>query len=42
MTAIRNGVAVTLNVGDAVLKGDAVQTGANSGLGVTFNDGTSF
>ena len=38
VTAIRNGVAVTLNVGDA---GDAVQTGANSGLGVTFNYGTS-
>src|SRR5262245_54169036 len=41
--AIRNGVAVTLNSGDAVYKGDVVQTqGAGSALGVTFADGTTF
>lgn len=41
-TVLRNGVAVTLNVGDAVLKGDVVQTGSGSALGITFNDGTAF
>ena len=29
-TAVRNGVAVTLNVGDAILKGDVVQTGGGT------------
>ena len=41
--AVRNGVAVTLNVGDAVLKGDVVQTqGGGSTLGLIFADGTAF
>ena len=41
-TAVRNGVAVTLNVGDAVLKGDVIQTAANSAVGIIFGDGTTF
>jgi len=41
-TAIRNGVAIQLNVGDTVNKGDVVQAGANSSLGLTFIDGTVF
>ena len=41
--AVRNGVAVALNVGDVVLKGDVVQTqGAGSTLGLIFSDGTAF
>ena len=41
--AVRNGVAVALNVGDAVLKGDVVQTqGGGSALGIIFVDGTAF
>ena len=41
-TAIRNGVAVTLNSGDNVYKGDVIQAGADSSLGLTFIDGTVF
>jgi hypothetical protein len=41
-TVIRNGVSVILNNGDNVEKGDVVQTGANSSLGITFIDGTVF
>lgn len=41
-TAIRNGVSVMLNVGDKVQKGDMVQTGTDSVLGLTFIDGTVF
>jgi VCBS repeat-containing protein len=41
-TAIRNGVSVMLNVGDNVQKGDVVQAGADSSLGLTFIDGTVF
>lgn len=41
-TAIRNGVSVMLNVGDAVQKGDVVQAGADSSLNLTFMDGTVF
>jgi hypothetical protein len=41
-TAIRNGVSITLNQGDNVEKGDVVQSGANSTLGITFIDGTVF
>jgi len=40
--AVRNGVAVSLNVGDAVLKGDVVQTQGGSALGIIFADGTAF
>jgi len=39
----RNGVAVTLNVGDAVYQNDVIQTAAgNSAVGVIFGDGTTF
>lgn len=41
-TAIRNGVSVTLNVGDQVQKGDVVQAGADSSLTLNFIDGTVF
>ena len=41
-TAIRNGVSIQLNMGDAVNKGDVVQAGSNSSLGLTFIDGTVF
>jgi VCBS repeat-containing protein len=41
-TVMRNGVAITLNVGDPVLKGDIVQTGRASTLALTFLDGTAF
>ncbi len=39
---MRNGVAVTLNVGDAVLKGDVIQTQGNSAVGIIFGDGSTF
>ncbi|QPF84427.1 FecR domain-containing protein [Bradyrhizobium genosp. L] len=41
-TAIRNGVAIVLNQGDNVYKGDVVQAGSDSSLGLTFIDGTVF
>lgn len=41
-TAIRNGVSIQLNMGDKVNKGDVVQAGADSTLGITFIDGTVF
>ncbi|MHC2331250.1 VCBS domain-containing protein [Bradyrhizobium sp. USDA 4454] len=41
-TAVRNGVAVVLNQGDNVNKGDVVQSGSDSTLGITFIDGTVF
>ena len=41
-TAIRNGVSVILNNGDNVEKGDVVQAGSDSTLGITFIDGTVF
>jgi len=41
-TAIRNGVAVELNAGDNVMKGDVVQAGAGSQVTMTFVDGTVF
>lgn len=41
-TAIRNGVAVDLKIGDKVYKGDVLQSGPDSALGVTFIDGTVF
>jgi fibronectin-binding autotransporter adhesin len=41
-TAIRNGVSVILNNGDDVEKGDVIQSGSNSTLGITFIDGTIF
>ncbi|SDT38284.1 Npun_F0296 family exosortase-dependent surface protein [Bradyrhizobium canariense] len=41
-TAIRNGVSIILNSGDNVDKGDVLQSGSDSTLGVTFVDGTVF
>src|SRR5882757_9227518 len=41
-TAIRNGVSIILNQGDNVNKGDVVQAGSNSTLGITFIDGAVF
>ncbi|WP_036055067.1 VCBS domain-containing protein, partial [Bradyrhizobium sp. URHD0069] len=41
-TAIRNGVSIILNNGDNVEKGDVVQAGSDSMLGITFIDGTVF
>jgi VCBS repeat-containing protein len=41
-TAIRNGVSIILNNGDDVQKGDVVQSGSGSTLGLTFIDGTVF
>jgi VCBS repeat-containing protein len=41
-TAVRNGVSIILNNGDNVEKGDVVQSGSDSRLGITFIDGTVF
>jgi fibronectin-binding autotransporter adhesin len=41
-TTIRNGVSIILNNGDNVEKGDVVQSGSDSTLGITFVDGTVF
>ena len=41
-TAVRNGVSITLNMGDNCNKGDVVQCGSDGTLGITFIDGTVF
>src|SRR5882724_11219733 len=41
-TVIRNGVSIILNQGDNVNKGDVVQSGSDSSLGITFIDGSVF
>ena len=41
VTVVRNGVAVALHVGDAVLQSDVVQTAASSSCGISFPDGTA-
>jgi hypothetical protein len=41
-TAVRNGVSIILHQGDNVEKGDVVQAGSDSTLGITFIDGTVF
>ena len=41
-TVVRNGVALALNAGDALLKGDVVQTDSGGSLGMAFNDGSAF
>ena len=41
-TVMRNGVSIILNNGDNVEKGDVVQTGSSSTVGITFIDGTVF
>ena len=37
-----NATAAALQVNDGILKGDVLATGANSSLGVTFDDETTF
>src|SRR5581483_2397189 len=39
---VRNGVAITVNTGDAVLKGDVVQTGTGGAISIIFTDTTTF
>jgi hypothetical protein len=41
-TVIRNGVSIILNMGENVEKGDVVQCGSDSTLGLSFIDGTVF
>lgn len=41
-TVMRNGVSIALNLGDRVYKGDVVQAGGDSSLGITFIDGSVF
>jgi hypothetical protein len=41
-TVVRNGVSIDLHIGDAVQKGDVVQTGSDSTIGMTFIDGSAF
>jgi fibronectin-binding autotransporter adhesin len=41
-TVIRNGVSIILHMGDNVEKGDVVQSGSDSTIGITFMDGTVF
>jgi hypothetical protein len=41
VTAIRNGVSVTLTVGDKVYKSDVIQTGVDSTAGIGFPDGSA-
>jgi hypothetical protein len=41
-SVVRNGVSAALNIGDNVYKGDVVQSGADSSLGISFIDGTAF
>ncbi|MBI3702042.1 MAG: VCBS repeat-containing protein [Afipia sp.] len=41
-SVIRNGVTVELNIGDAVQKGDVIQTGSDSSIAMTLIDGTAF
>jgi hypothetical protein len=40
--AVRNGVAISLNLGDAVLKDDVVQTQGGSAVGIILGDGSTF
>jgi hypothetical protein len=40
-TVIRNGVSVTLQVGDAIYRSDLVQTATGSSVGIGFPDGTA-
>ena len=41
-SVIRNGVSIELHIGDAVQKGDVIQTGSDSSIGMTFIDGSAF
>ncbi len=39
---VRNGVTIAANTGDAVLKGDVVQTGDGGAISIIFTDSTTF
>jgi len=39
VTVVRDGVAVTLDVGDAVYRSDIIQTGSSSAVGISLSDG---
>ncbi|MEW6767721.1 MAG: VCBS domain-containing protein [Pseudomonadota bacterium] len=41
-SVIRNGVTVELNIGDALQKGDVIQTGSDTTIAMTLIDGTAF
>lgn len=41
VSVVRNGVEVTLKVGDVVYKSDVVQTASGSAVGISFPDGTA-
>jgi FecR protein len=41
VTAVRDGVAVILHVGDAVYKSDIIQTGSSSSVGIFLSDGSA-
>lgn len=41
-SVIRNGVSIELHIGDGIQKGDVIQTGSDSSIGMTFVDGTAF
>ncbi len=41
-TVVRNGVTVSLNVGDNVRQGDVVQTSGSSSVAIVFADGSTF
>jgi FecR protein len=41
VTVMRSGVAVVLHTGDAVFKGDVIQTGGGSSIGIFFADGSA-
>jgi hypothetical protein len=41
-TIIRGGERIAATVGDAILEGDAIETGPDGGIGITFRDSTVF
>ncbi|MET0277218.1 MAG: VCBS domain-containing protein [Pseudorhodoplanes sp.] len=41
-TVVRNGVSVSLTMGDGVRKGDVVQTSGSSTISIVFTDGSTF
>ena len=41
VTVMRSGAAVVLHTGDAVFKGDVIQTGGGSSIGIFFADGSA-
>ena len=41
-SVVRNGVAIDVQIGDAIYQSDVVQTGSRSTLGLVLSDGTAF